>query len=238
MTDLINFVIVFVSTLISLVILGLTAGFSPTLYIAQVALASKSSKATMYTVALMSGVVAAALLLIVLFQIIHLDTLLNYLQSTVQALTVSVVLNILVGAALIYGGFHYLHHREIPKAKNETAKLKKASGYIGLAGLGFMRTFLSVGGVTATYLAGNVIADASAGLGERVVYTLMFLGVTIVPFGIIIFMIRRKPSRLAGITRATRTLLERINYRLIVGGAAIIFGGAIIIFNSMIALFY
>lgn len=237
MVELIDFVIVFVSTLVSLVVLGVIAGFSPTLYIAQVAVASKT-KALSYSIALMCGVVAAIILLIVLFQVIHLDTLLSFIDTTVRALTVSVIFNILIGVALIYGGFHYLYNRDLQKNKNEKVKLKKASGFTGLAGLGFVRTFLSVTGVTATYIAGNVIADVSVGLAERLVYTLIFLVVTIIPFAVIMILINKNPARLNAITEATRTLLERLNYRLVAGVAAIIFGSSIVIFNIMIALFY
>lgn len=238
MTELIDFVIVFVSTLMSLVVLGLIAGFSPTLYIAQVGLASKAPKAITHTIALMTGVLTAILLLIALFQAVHLDTVLGYIHTTVQALTVSIVANILIGIALICGGLHYLRHREIPQAKDTAAELKQAGSFVGLMGLGFIRTLLSIGGVTATYIAGNLIANIGTELAEQVVYTVFFLGVTIIPFVGIIVLIRKNPSRLAALTQSTQALLERMNYRLIVGAGAIIVGFSVVIFNSMIGLFY
>jgi hypothetical protein len=39
-------------------------------------------------------------------------------------------------------------------------------------------------------------------------------------------------------TRQLRALLEKTNYRLIVGVGAIILGSSIVIFNLMMALFY
>ena len=238
MTELLNLIIVFASSLIALSVLGLIAGFSPTLYIAQVAVAAKSKKGIAYSIAIMAGVVAAILLLIVLFQTIHLDTLLTIIDTSVRALTVSVIFNILVGAALVVGGFRYLNHRELPEPNPKKLKAKQAGGALGIFGLGFARTFVSISGVTATYIAGNVIADVSAGFVERIVYSLIFLVATVIPFAGIIMLMRRNPAYLTSLTDTARNWLHRFNYRLVVGAAAIIFGSAIIIFNSMMALFY
>jgi len=237
MTELFNFVIVFVSTLISLVVLGLVAGFSPTLYIAQITVSTKSKQEKPYTLALMIGVVSAIFLLIILFQIIHLDTLLAFIDTTLRALVVSVIFNVVVGAALIYGGIYYLTHRAAPKPIEDKKKMKKSS-VIGIASFGFIRTFLSVSGVTATYIAGNLIANLSVTLTERLVYTCVFLATTIIPLALIVILVKRNPTRLAGITETTRLLMDKLNYRVIVGYAVIIFGCSIIIFNLMMALLY
>lgn len=236
MTELLNFIIVFVTSLIALTVLGLAAGFSPTLYIAQVATTSKSKKSNTYPIAIMSGVLIAVLLLTVLFQIIHLDTLLTIIDTTVRAVLVSVIFNMIVGAALIIAGFSYLNHRILPKPKKLTPK--QAGGVAGIFWLGFVRTFMSISGVTATFIAGNVIADVSFGIFERILYTLIFLAATIVPFALIVVTMRRNPERIDILTNNTRNWLTRFNYRPVVGGAAIIFGTSIIIFNLMMALFY
>lgn len=236
-TDIISALFIFVSALISVSILGLAAGFSPTLYVAQIAMTSKSKHPISYTVALMGGVLFAVLLLIIVFQTLHLDTLLTFIDTTVRAVTVSVIFNMVVGGGFIWGGIWYLRHQHIPKV-NKKAKVTHTGGTISMFGLGFARTFVSVSGVTATYIAGNIIANVSIGLVEHVVYTLIFFAASIVPFfGIIIFM-RKNPDRLIRMTNELRTLLYKTNYRLIVGVGAIILGSSIIIFNLMMALFY
>ena len=107
-----------------------------------------------------------------------------------------------------------------------------------MCSLGFTRTFISVSGVTATYIAGNIIANISIGVVEHIIYTLVFFAASIVPFfGIIIYM-QKNPERLIGLTNRLRVLLHKSNYRLIVGVGAIILGGSIVIFNLMMALFY
>jgi len=238
MIELLNLVIIFVSTLVSLVVLGLGAGFSPTLYIAQLAVASKGKKDIPYAVALMTGVILAIVILIILFQIVQLDTLLIFIDTNVRALLVSIVFNVFIGASLIVGGFYYLNHQDPPQPKKEKKDLKKAGGIIGIAGLGFIRTFLSISGVTATYIAGNVIASVSGSIAERMVYTAIFLTATVVPFVGIVILTRTSPARLVAITDAARTLIDKLNYRLIVGALAVIFGSSIVIFNLIMALVY
>ena len=236
-TDIISELFVFISTLISISIFGLLAGFSPTLYVTQVAMAFKSKRGITYTVSLMSGVLFAVLLLIVLFQTLHLETLLSFIDTTVRAVTVSVIFNLLVGAGFIWGGIWYLRHQRIPKVDTKQ-RVKTTGGIISMFGLGFARTFISVSGVTATYIAGNIIANVSIGLIEHLIYTLIFFAASIVPFfGIIIYM-RKSPERLLKITDELRQLLHKANYRLIVGVGALIIGSSIIIFNLMMALFY
>jgi len=235
-TDIIYWLIVFVSTLIGVSVLGFVAGFSPTLYIAQIAISSKTTRPLAYAASLMSGVLVAVLVLIILFQTLHLDTLLNFIDTTVRAVTVSVVFNVFVGAAFVFGGIWYLSHQELPKPK--PSKAKQATGMFSVFGLGFVRTFISISGVTATYFAGNIIASISTGLLERVIYTLCFFVLAIVPFAAIVTAMQKNPKRLLAATHRLQTLLRRFNYRLVVGVGAIILGGSIVFFNIMMALFY
>lgn len=236
MAELINLVIIFISTIISVSVLGVIAGFSPTLFITQIAITSKSKRERSYTAALMAGVFAAVLLLIILFQVINLDTLLTFIDTTVKALTVSVLFNVVIGASFIYGGIWYLRHQEIPAPK--PSKIKKNGGIAAIFGFGFIRTFLSISGVTATYLAGNIIANVSIEIIERLVYSAMFFAAAVVPFIVINLLMKKNPELLTSLTNRLRGWLRDMNYRLFVGVTAIILGGCIIFFNVMMALFY
>lgn len=120
--DIITFIFVFVSTLISVAILGIAAGFSPTLYVAQIAIAAKSKRPTAYAVSIMGGVLAAILLLIILFQTFHLDTLLRIIDASIKAITVSVIFNLVVGGIFLMGGVWYLRHQEVPQPKSTKTK--------------------------------------------------------------------------------------------------------------------
>lgn len=235
--DVIYTLVVFISTLISVSVLGLVAGFSPTLYVSQVAITSHARRPVAYAASLMSGVLAAVLVLILLFQVIQLDTLITIINSTIHAITLSVVFNVLVGVGFVVGGTLYLRHKEVLKAPKPT-KAKQTGGLISVFSLGFVRTFISITGVTATFFAGNIISNVSLSLVERLIYTLVFFGAAIVPFiGIVIFM-KKSPERILKATNQFRAWLRRINFRLIAGVGAIILGSSILVFNLMIILFY
>jgi len=239
MTEILNFIIIFITSLIALIVLGLIAGFSPTLYIAQVAVSSKNKKrAHSYSAAIMGGVVTAIVLLIALFQVIHLDTLIAIIGTTVHAVTVSVIFNLLVGIGLIYGGNRYLKKRKSVEPSQMKLKSTKNGGIAGIFGLGFARTLVSVRGVTATFVAGNIIADVSGNILERLIYSVIFLAATVIPFVGIVLIMRKNPTLLATLTNDAKRWLNAFNYQLIVGVAVIIFGSSIIIFNLMMALFY
>lgn len=234
-SDIITFIFVFASVVISTSVLGLIAGFSPTLYIAQIATATKSKQATNYAIAIMAGVLVAILLLITLFQFIHLDTLLKIINSSVRAVTVSVGFNVIIGGLFIYTGIWYLRHQ---KTQQKTEKPKQVGGLTSVFGLGFFRTFASITGVTATYIAGNIVANVSNGYIENVIFTAVFMAGAIAPFVIILFYFRRDTRHLLLLTEKVRATMQRTNYRFVVGTGAIILGGAIIIFNIMMALFH
>ena len=236
MDELASLVIIFISTLISVSVLGIIAGFSPTLYITQIAITSKSRKERSYTAALMAGVFAAVFLLIILFQIVNLETLRTFIDTTVRALTVSVIFNAIIGTAFIYGGLWYLRHQEITQPK--PSKIKSTGGIAAIFGFGFVRTFLSISGVTATYIAGNIIANVSVGIAERIVYSLIFFAAAVIPFLVISMLMQKNPERLTSLTNRLRSWLRGMNYRLVVGVTAIILGGSIIFFNLMMVLFY
>lgn len=236
MEDLLYYIVVFIATIISVGVLGLVAGFSPTLYIAQIAAVSKSKRRVAYTLSVAGGVLAAIALLVLLFQTFHLNTLINIIDTTVQAIVVSLVFNILVGTGFIFGGIWYLSHQSLPSPK--PGKIKKSSGLLGIFGFGFIRTITSISGLTATYLAGNIIGNISMGITERFIYTAIFLATTITPFVIIFEYMKKKPDALAVWVDRVRRLLSRFNYRPVVGAIAIILGASIIIINVMLALFY
>lgn len=235
--DLIATVTVFISTLISVSILGLAAGFSPTLYVAQIAITSKVRRPVAYATSLMGGVLVAILLLIILFQIIQLDTLLAFIDTTVRAVTLSVVFNMLIGVGFIFGGIWYLRHKDVLKAP-KPSKAKQAGGLISVFSLGFVRTFISISGVTATYFAANIIANISINLLEQVIFTLIFFAAAIVPFVAIIIYMKKSPEQIIKAANQFRALLHRVNYRPVVGVGALILGSSILVFNLMMVLFY
>src|ERR1051325_3132567 len=81
MVEVLNYILVLFGSLIVLVLLGFVAGFSPTLYIAQITVGTKSKKHLAFTAALMAGVLLAIIVLLILFQTFHLSTMISIIDK-------------------------------------------------------------------------------------------------------------------------------------------------------------
>lgn len=240
MDGFLSVIILFILGIIAVLILGLIAGFSPTLYVAQITTAAIKNKAHhKTTISLISGVLFATVVLLILFQVFSLSSLLTIIDSTVRALLVSVIFNIVVGLLFIFGGLRYLRTSDTKKAYDaDPKKFKKYSGSATLFGFGFLKTLTSISGATAIFIGGNIIASTSGVFFERAVLTLVFLVATIAPFLALFLFLQRKPEQLVEVVNKIKSRLSKINYRTTVGVGSVILGGAIVIFNVMMALFY
>jgi hypothetical protein len=232
-------VLFMVLNLIGIVFLGLIAGFSPTLSIAQVALSTKKRTAARYAYALMAGVLTATVILLVLFQFFSLNNLISTISSTVEALLISVLFNVVVGILFIITGVYYVSTRRSKAVYHTNTKaIRQAGGASAFFGFGFAKTLLSLSGITAVYLGGNIIASTTPDIIIRLVLILAFLGATIAPFYFTLVLIKKHPEKLEAFIAKVTSRIADFNYRLVVGGAAIVFGVAVIVSNCMLALFY
>lgn len=235
MLSLIDAVWLLIGASLVTLFLGVIAGFSPSLYIAQASIGMGTKKTFVTVCSLMIGVVGALVFLTILFQFFHLHTLVKIIDATVRALFVSVIFNVFIGLVLILGGVWYLHHKESTK---KTPAAMSTGSYAALISFGFFRTFLSISGVTATFIASNIIAEASTGIVIRLLLTGLFLASAVVPFTGIIMLVKQNPAFLTRLTGQAKNALKKINYRPVIGFAAIVFGANIVIFNILLALFY
>lgn len=241
MDTLVNSIVVFVLGVVAVAIAGLVAGFSPTLYVAQATRSSKSKVMRQLTFALMMGVLAATIILLILFQTFSLSSLLEIINSTVKALLVSIVFNMVVGLLFVFGGFRYLSTKDSKKAYDTQADIPASQqnrGSIAMFGLGFIKTFVSISGATAIFIGGNIIASATNTFLERIILTSVFLLASVAPFFAVFYFLQNKPDKLQTLINVTKARLVKVNYRGTVGMASIIFGSAIVVFNVMMALFY
>lgn len=223
MEVIISPLLVAVETIVIVTLLALIAGFSPTLYLTQVSRASHTTRSRHDAQLLITGVASALVVLLLLFQFLHLDTLLHILGSTVSALAVSTLVNIVVGSICIYGGICYLNRQR------DTSPLPSARSSSALIGFAFFRTILSVSGITATFLGANLIAEASPGIVIRIVLTCIFLVVAIMPFLAIMLAMSRQPATLRTIRAKVRLIGDKVPYQTIAGGGAIVVGTIVII---------
>ena len=226
----------FIGAVLAMILLGVIASFSPTLYVTQIGISATSKKARSLMIALMIGVVLGLLLLSILFQFFQLDTLRSIIDSSISALVVSVVFNILLGAAFIIAGFWYINKKP-NRIDSEEKSLAKA-GYGGLVSLGFFRTFVSISGATATFFASGIISDEQAGFITHLLLTAIFVAAAVAPFLLILVTMKRYPARVEHVLEWLKAQLVRFNYKLIIGATGILVGSAIIIFNVLKAILF
>lgn len=231
MATVVHSVWVFIETILALGFLALAAGFSPTLYAAQVGSSSKSVRPVRQARALVTGVAAAIAVMLLLFQFFHLETLLHIAGSTVSAFAMSTAVNLLVGAACIYGGLRYGRSRRSEKPLPTTTRSTYA-----LFSFGFVRTLLSLSGLTATFIGANLIAETDGGLIVHVVLTAFFLAIAVMPFVGIMFLMVRQPERIRTLLDLVRQFTGRLPYRIIISTAAVIFGCGVILFQMLRAV--
>lgn len=235
MAELLHNIISLVHTGIVVAILGVIASFSPILYTTQAATLSKSSRAKANTIALMTGIVLALISLIVTFQLVQVNTLEAIISSTSKAIVVGVTTNVVIGVLFISGGTWYLvrRHSTLHPSPIKIKKGRNRSHPAFLVGLGFIRTFMTISGVGATYLAATAIADRGPHLLVQSILTVVFLLSALIPFGAIAFIMHRNRQYFTKIVHAARTLLWRLKYQKIIAIGAIVFGGTIVIINSL-----
>lgn len=216
-------------TLVTITLLALAASFSPILYLSQAKVASNPQEAHR-TWAIGVGVVGAVGLLLITFQFLSLETLLSLVESTTSALLLNTITYMFVGSVCIYAGLRYRLSTDVDRARPQPSYSPA-----GLVGFGFSKTALSVSGLTATFLAGNLVAHASSGIVTRVLFTAIFLFVSLVPFLWITHLISRDHARITQLVRRTSTYLRSPSYRSRAGSILIAVGVSIIVLRLAIA---
>lgn len=217
-----------------MIVLGAIAGFSPTLYATQAGISTSSKRARSLMIALMVGVLLGIILLTVLFQFLQPDALHSIIDNAINALFVSVLFNIFIGILFIIGGLWYIHRK--PNRIDVTDKPTSKSSYMALVSLGFFRTFASVSGATAIFLASTLISNGRNDIFSRLILTIVFLVAAVAPFLLILITMKRYPKHINELLDRFKTFLRRFNYKLIIGTAAILIGSAIVIFNVLKAV--
>lgn len=231
MLEFVDSIWLFICAIIAMVLLGLIAGFSPTLYVTQIGVSTSSKRARALMISLMIGVLLGIILLSVLFQVFQLDSLQALFNSSTNVNYLSSAFNILIAVVFIIGGLWYINNK--PNHISNTKGVQTKIGSLGLIGFGFLRTFVSISGATATFLASNVIGDTHVGILSRVLLTIIFLASTIAPFALILITMNRHPENVRLVLAWSKVQLSRFNYKYLIGAAAILIGSAIIIFNIL-----
>ena len=226
-TELFDAIWAVIGTLVVTVVLALIAGFSPTLYAVQLGVA-KTKRYQPYALALMVGVIASFVTLLFLFQFFQPQILISFINSTVDAFFVSKSFNIFIGTLLVIGGVWYLYHKRKPRLKKST--FEKA-GLATIFGIGYIRSITSLSGIIATFMASNIINEVSGILGMTILFSVLFLVVSVIPFAVLMVLTQRHPHKLEKFAESIKGLFKRVNLQLAGGITAISIGVGIILIN-------
>lgn len=212
--------------MIELVLLALAASFSPTLYIAQASSSSKRQASSYKTYAPLVGVLSALVLMLVIFRFMHLDALVLVLGSVFGALIVSTMVAIVVGIVCVYGGLRLIKNRHF-------SSVSKPHSTVGNSGAlmwaGFLRTFFSLSGQTATFLAVSAVAATGVNLLLQAIFIFMFLLVSSAPFFAVGYLTSRSPDSIEASLAMVNRVTKQPRYRTYVGIVAIVLGVLIIL---------
>ncbi len=219
---------IFLGAGIAVLFLGAIAGFSPVLYMTQFSLMSIKDRSQKQSRSLLVGLLAGVLLgiiaLTIFFQFFQLDALQLFLDSAVHAFIAYIVLNALTGLGFIGAGIWYLTQPASTQLLKPKEQPTNSRGVRALVWLGFMRTFASISGASATFVASGIITTAQTGMVSRLILTGIFLAATMAPFITIAGMIDRHPARTHTIMTWCKNRVQSVNYRILFGWASISLG--------------
>lgn len=232
--DILDSVWILVGTLLVTCLLGFIAGFSPTLYAVQIGI-SRTKRYRRYALALILGVIASFSTLLVLFQFFQPEILIRIIHSTLDAVFVSRTFNVFIGAVFVGGGIWYIRHTDRRLAVQNDGM--KKTGTIALFGLGYLRSITSLSSIMASFVASNIITQASGSFGFSLLFLLVFLVVSVLPFALLLVITERHPTLLNRLLTLIKRIGVSINIRLIGAAIVMIVGAGILLVNAA-ALFY
>lgn len=213
------------SATFALIALGFMASFSPLLY-AMVGGISQSKSPKRLLIGKLAGIFASILLLSILFQFFHPDTLISLLNSTIAALLISTWFHVLLGSVFIAVAIVQLQQR--PSKDTVTHKSTKEKNPWTTASISFLKTTFKVSATAAIFIANRVIIEASPLIAARIVLFVIFLAAALLPFVLLYAVFRRYPTvinnvqKVFGSFRRTLQRWQLVPYASLVVGVLIV----------------
>ena len=221
------------SGLISLVVLGLTFGFSPPLYGVTLHLLARSKGAWRPIVYLTVGMVLSATMLLLVFRTFDPTTLAKEFSGEVAHLLVQTVVDLVVGAILVLSGFFFVarSRRPRPAQKPATEQTREVHAQ-AMIGLGFANTVIGVAPSVTMYVTGRVIAGATSHLTLQLLDFLLFLAAVVAPYLLAAYFWRRIP-RVANAITHIWTRVMGLDLRPYVAWGLVIAGGVFLALGAV-----
>lgn len=204
-------VIQLLSAFVSLVLLGLTFGFSPPLYGVTLHLLVRGGSPRRSIAFMTFGMCLAATLLLLIFRGFDPSTLVDVLRLGVERLLVQTVVDLVSGFLLAVAGFVMLavvqrRPRRPRRAAREAAQNEHPRAMITV---GFLNTAIGFVPPVTMYVTGRVIAGSTPFLELQLVGYAVFLAAVIAPYVAADYVWHRLPRLGARLNRAYTRLQRR-----------------------------
>jgi len=214
------------SGFVSLILLGLTFGFSPPLYGVTLHLLVRGGSPRRSLGFLTLGMCLAATLLLLIFRGFDPTTLVDVLRLGVERLLVQTVVDLIAGFLLAVAGLVMLtvvqrRPRKRHRPARETAGTEHPRTMLTV---GFLNTFIGFVPPVTMYVTGRVIAGSTPFIPLQLVGYAVFLAAVIGPYLAAAYVWRRLPRFGARMNRAYTRLVRRdlrplVAWGLVVAGA-------------------
>lgn len=227
-----------IGALISLVMLGLTFGFSPPLYGITLHLLARNGSPRRAILSLTTGMVLSATLLLLAFRTFDPSALAHELSLQVEHLLVQTVVDLVAGGLLVIGGFLFawLSRRPVAVSGGVPAHQRGRTEHPqAMIGVGFANTAIGVAPPVTMYITGRVIAGATTHLTLQFAAYAVFLAAVVAPYLGAAYAWRRIPGVSTRVTRVWARLM-RLDLRRYIAWGLVIAGIVFLVIGIVGAL--
>lgn len=222
--------------LVSLVLLGLTYGFSPPLYGVTLHLLARGGSPRRPIIFLTIGMALSATVLLLAFRTFDPTTLAQALSGQVARLLVQAVVDFIAGIVLIIGGLVFAWFARRPRRPRPAADAHVREQHSqAMIGVGFANTAIGVWPPVTMYVTGRVIAGATPHLTIQFVGYVVFIAAVVGPYLAAGYVWRRMPRVAARVNRFYARMLKR-DLRPLVAWGLIIAGGVFLVLGTVTAV--
>jgi hypothetical protein len=219
--------------LVSLVLLGLTFGFSPPLYGVTLHLLARGGSPRRPITSLCIGMALSATVLLLAFRTFDPTTLASALSGQVAHLLVQTVVDLIAGVVLVMGGLVFGWFARRPRRPATPAHVHVREQHPqAMIGVGFANTAIGVWPPVTMYVTGRVIAGTTEHITLQLVGFAVFLAAVVGPYLAAGYLWRRMPALAARVNRAYARLLMRdlrplVAWGLVIAGVVFLVLGAV-----------
>lgn len=210
-------------------VLGIVIAFSPTLFITELAILTRSKRPVIQSIAFITGISLAVLLFCVVALVLIEPTHQFTVPSTREIIRSVPLADMVAGVLLLVVGTKLLQpaiiETKAPKQQSLGAELFKTKT---LFWFGFIKMATSLSSIAAIILATRFIMTSVATGGMRAASVAWLVVVAVFPFVLILLWQQYWPERFAKIQRASDRAIG-VNWRRILAIAMVATGGYFII---------